>query len=280
LIDYPERESFSHDFDLEPIELSQLTLGWAVGDWTFSWGRFLTPFGQYHLPYFSNRRDDSPFIRSEAILFRETGLLAEYSPDPWRMAVALTNGSDGRDTNSSKAVVARCGVELEGLVAGGSVKWQDGIGSEGQKEYRNHAGIDVLWRSGPWGVAGEVIYDQHGLRRPGLELDEITWGRSLYNRQLNHGWNQPIEGTGYYASLIYADGDRLWTLGYGEYFPEQIGDPIHDAPTRRILAQVHWSWSSHVSSFATTYWENEVPAAQAGRARHGFFALTGVQYAF
>lgn len=280
LVDYPERASFEHNFEIEPFEISQLALDWNCGDWTVTCGRFVTPFGRYHLPLFANNRGDSAFIRSEAVLFRETGIQVAWDPNDWRMVVAMTNGSDGRDTNSSKAVVARCGVDFEHFVGGVSVKWQDGVGSEGQKEFKNHAGFDWLIRRGCWGIAGEFIYDQHGLRRPGLGLDEITWGRSLYNRQLNVGLNQPIGGLGYYSSLIYHDDWRTFTLGYGQFFPDVLGDPIHDTPTERLIGQFQWSWSERVSNFATAFWENEVPNAQAGRTRHGFYLLTGLQYTF
>ncbi len=280
LVDYPERESFQHNFDVETLEISQLSLDWNRGDWTVTCGRFVTPFGRYHLPLFSNNRSDSAFIRSEAILFRETGLQLAWAPNIARMAVAMTNGSDGRDTNSSKAVVARCGVDLEHFVGGVSVKWQDGIGSEGQKQFNNHAGFDWLVRNGRWAVAGEFIYDQYGMRRPGLNLDDIAWGRSLYNRQLNNGLNRPIAGLGYYGSVIYREDWRIWTLTYGQFFPDPIGDPIHDSPTQRLMGQLHWSWSERVSNFTSAFWENEVPAAQAGRTRHGFYLLTGLQYTF
>lgn len=280
LVDYPERESFQHNFEVDPLEISQLVLDWRCDDWTIRSGRFVTPFGRYHLPIFSNLREDTHFLRSEAILFRETGVMLSWDPGLARLDVAMTNGSDGRDTNSSKAVISRCGWESESWVAGCSVKWQDGIGSEGQKEFNNHAGVDWLWRRGRWAIAGEAIYDQHGMRRPGLPLDDITWGRSLYNRQLNIGFNEPIEGWGYYASLIYHDGWRTATIGYGQFFPEQIGEAIHDTATHRLLGQVQWSWTPHISNFATVFWENEVPVAQAGRERHGFYVLTGLQYTF
>jgi hypothetical protein len=280
LVDYPERQSFQHNFDVDPFEISQLSVDWCFGDWTVTAGRFVTPFGRYYYPLFSNNRSDSHFIRTEAILFRETGLQLAWNPSALRTAVAMTNGSDGLDTNSSKAVVARCGVDFEHFVGGVSVKWQDGIGSEGQKQFNNHAGFDWLVRSGCWGLAGEFIYDQYGMRRPGLDLDDITWGRSLYNRQLNIGWNEPMSGVGYYAGVIYHDACQTWTLSYGQFFPESVGDPIHDEPTHRLMGQLHWRCGTHLSHFTSAFWENEVPQAQAGRARHGFYVLTGLQYAF
>jgi hypothetical protein len=280
LVDYAERESFEHNFDVEPFEISQLTIDWSCGDWRATWGRFITPFGRYHLPLFSNARNDAHFVRGEVVLFRETGLLLEYQPRIWRLALAMTNGSDGRDTNSSKGVISRCGFDVENAVGGLSVKWHDGIGSEGQKEFNRYAGFDLLLRSGSWGLASEFVYDQHGMRRPGLDLNEISWGRSLYNRQLNIGWNKPISGVGYYTSLIYHDDCRTWTLGYGQYFPQQIGDPIHDMSTRRVLGQLQQDWSPHLSGFVTSFWENTMPRAQADRPRHGFFVLTGLQYSF
>jgi hypothetical protein len=279
LVDNAVRQSFAHNFDIEPLEISQLTIGWTAGDWTMTWGRFVTPFGRYHFPIFSNSRTDTAFIRSEAVHFRENGLLLEWSPGMHRLAAALTNGSKGLDTNSSKAVVARYGIESEPFVGGISVKWQDGVGSESQKEYVNHVGLDWLLRNRCWGITGEVIYDEYGLRRPGFDLDDITWGRSLYNRQLNAGFEIPIRGVGYYAGLIRYDGRRTWTASYGQFFPESIGDPVQDQTVDRIMGQLQWSWGEHASTYLSTYWETGAEGAFGGRDRKSLYLLAGWQYA-
>ena len=72
----------------------------------------MTPFGRFYYPLYRNNFDDSPFIRSEAILFRETGLLGQWDPEGWVFTAALTNGGFEQDTNSSKALVARAGIDL------------------------------------------------------------------------------------------------------------------------------------------------------------------------
>jgi hypothetical protein len=80
--------------------------------------------------------------------------------------------------------------------------------------------------------------------------------------------------------LIYHDVRQTCTLSYGQFLPQSIGDPIHDESTHRLMGQWHWRCSQHLSHFTSLFWENEVPQAQAGRTRHGFYALTGLQFTF
>lgn len=280
LTDFALRESFANNFDIETLELSQLFVTIGNGDWALDLGRFVTPFGRFVAPTNSNSRFDAPFIRTESILFRETGLQLRYNPGIWRVAAAATNGSDGRDTNSSKAIVARVGIETADLTAGASVKWQDGIGSEGQKEFNNHAGVDAAIYRGRWTFSGEWIYDQYGLRRPGLSLDEIDFGRSIYNRQLNNGLNNPITGNGWYVNAIRQTPRLLLALSYGQFHPELLGDPIHDETTRRFIAKGIYRLSPHLDLLSTTIIENDVEEGQAGRVRRGVAVLLGLQVNF
>jgi hypothetical protein len=280
LRDFPLRESFAHNFEIDTFEISQLYISLGREYWAVDLGRFETPFGRYYEPIFTNARSDAPFIRTESILFRETGLQVRFEPGPLRLAVAVTDGSNGRDTNSSKALIARAGFENETLSTGASVKWQDGVGSETQKEFKNHAGLDLSFRRGIWRVAAEVIYDQYGLRRPGFSLDDIDWGRSIYNRQLNNGLNNPIEGWGWYINLMRQT-DRLTTvIGYGEFRPEAIGNAIHDTDTRRILIKAIRRVNSHLDLIATGLFENSIDNGQAGRLRRGEYILAGLQFRF
>jgi len=76
------------------------------GDFYAAMGRFVTPFGRFYFPNYRNNFDDSPFIRSEAILFRETGLLLQWDPAFGFFNAAVTNGGFQQDANSSKALVA------------------------------------------------------------------------------------------------------------------------------------------------------------------------------
>ena len=302
-VNEPLRKSFAHNFrNLKTFELSQLFLTVGRQNWAVDLGRFVTPFGRYYVPQTNNFRTTdyrfyAPFIRSECILYRETGLQLRYQPGCLRLATAYTNGSNGLDTNSSKAICARVGIETEPCNAGISVKWQDGIGSENQKEFNNYAGFDLMLRRGRWRFSTEWIYNQYGLRRRELTLNDITWGRSLYNRQMNNnGRNVPCQGWGGYMNLIY-ESDR-WTavLEYGEFHPQPISaddppDPtqfpqwdqnrlIHNTITRRGLGQLTWRVNRHLEFINTGFIENRVENAQDGRYRHGFSLLTGMQFHF
>src|SRR5262245_32633080 len=256
LLDTPERRSFAVNFDADPLEISQLYLGARYDDFYMALGRFVTPFGRFYFPNYRNNFDDSPFIRSEAILFRETGLLLQWDPGIWVMQAALTNGSFEQDTNSSKAAVARVGIDQPWYALGMSVKWQDGIGSEVQKEFNNHVGVDAMIRFGSWTLSGEAIYDQYGLRKPGTPLNSITWGRSLYYRDLNNGLDNPINGFGYYVNLGYEC--PLWSLtfNYGEFYPEHIGNPDHDTATHRGLIKFSRHWTPQFETYCVLLLEN------------------------
>jgi len=281
LVDYPLRESFSHNFDIEPLEISQLVIAIERGAWYLGMGRFVTPFGRYYGPTHLNSFADLPFLRSEAILPRETGLVATYQPGALVLTAALVNGGLGRDTNSSKALVARVGWDTDAFVAGASIKAQDGIGSEIQKEYNNHVGLD--WAVRPterWIVWGEIVYDQYGMRHPGFDLDDITWGRSLYNRQLNRAPYEPLTGWGWYANSWWC-GER-WdvVVGFGQFFPDPIGDAIHDADNHRFLGQLIRHVTPHLDWATTVLLENSLDVAFADRPRGGLFLVTGFEFEF
>jgi hypothetical protein len=278
LADTPERRSFAANFDIDPLQISQLYLGARNGDIYMALGRFVTPFGRFYFPNYRNNFDDSPFIRSEAILFRETGLLLQWDPGIWVVQAALTNGSFEQDTNSSKALVARVGIDQPWYALGASVKWQDGNGSEVQKEFNNHAGVDGMIRFGSWTLSSEAIYDQYGLRKPGTPLNSITWGRSLYYRDLNNGFENPITGFGYYLNLGYEG--PLWTLmlNYGEFYPQHIGVPQQDAVTRRGLIKASRHWTPHFETYSVLLLENDLPNSFDHSTRRGTYVIVGCQF--
>jgi hypothetical protein len=278
LVDAPVRRSFSHNFEIDVLSISQLYLAARKDDWVFAAGRFVTPFGRFYFTNYRNNWDDSPFIRSEAILFRETGLLAQWDPEGWCFTAALTNGGPNQDANSSKALVARAGIDRETFAAGASIKVQDGIGSEGQKMYSEHVGLDAMLRRGPWTLSGEIIYDQYGFRRPGFDPDDITWGRSVYFRDLNKAFHEPITGVGYYVNLGYEG--LLWSLAanYGEFYPEELGIREHDTPTRRGIVKASRHWTRHLETYGVLMLENDLPLAFAGHDRRGLYLLAGCQF--
>lgn len=170
-----------------------------------------TPFGRYYSQLWTNQLIDAPFIRTEAILWRETGLLLRWDPGIWVIDAGLFNGHHGRDANSTKGLVARIGAEEENWALGSSVKVQDGFGSENQKTYNNHVGLDAMVRQGRWRLFSEVLWDEYGLRRDDFDPLDIFWEKSIYFRDINKADGVPIQGTGYYvaAGLHRASLDTL-----------------------------------------------------------------------
>lgn len=278
LRDSPFRESWAASFDIEPLQISQLFLGARRGDLYAALGRFETPFGRFYYPLYRNNFDDSPFIRSEAILYRETGLLLQWDPAYWVFTAALTNGGREQDTNSSKALVARVGIDQPWWALGASVKVQDGIGSETQKTFNEHVGVDLMLRRGCWMLSAEAIYDQYGLRNPGTRLNDIFWGRSLYLRDLNKAQDQAIHGLGYYVNVGYEGPFWSLTLNYGEFHPESLGRPAHDTPTRRGLVKAARFWTRHFETYGVVMIENDLGDLFGRVDRSGTYALFGCQF--
>jgi hypothetical protein len=280
LADTPERRSFAANFQTDPLQISQLYMAARHGDFLASLGRFVTPFGRFYFPNYRNRFDDSPFIRSEAISFRETGLLLQWDPGIWVLSAALTNGGFFQDTNSSKALVSRIGIDQPDYALGMSVKWQDGNGSETQKVFSNHDGIDGMLRRGPWTLSSEAIYDQYGLRRAGTPLNDIDWGRSLYYRDYNNTDRQPITGYGYYVNLGYESPAWTLMLNYGEFYPEHINRPKQDVATRRGLIKASRHWTPHFETYSVVMIENDLPDAFDNSTRRGLMVIVGSQFAW
>lgn len=277
LADNPQRRSLLSNFDIEPLQISQLYVGARRGDWYASFGRFVTPFGRFYFPNYRNEFDDSPFIRSDAIKFRETGMLFQWDPEGWVFTTALTNGGWERDTNSSKALVARAGIDLPYFALGSSIKLQDGIGSEGQKTYNEHFGLDAMVRFGSWTLSGEVIYDHHGLRRPGIAPVDIFWGRSLYFRDVNKAFHEPISGVGYYVNLGYEGPSWSLHFNYGDYFPEDIGVPDHDQPVHRGLIKASRFWTPNFETYGIVLVENDRRDSFISYPRQGLDIIFGCQ---
>jgi hypothetical protein len=280
LLDRKERRSYAANYDVDTVEISQLLLGFRREDLEFRVGKMETPFGRTYFPLYSNSRFDAPFIRTEAIRWRETGILVRYDPNWLVCDVAVTNGCDDRDTNSSKALVSRIGIEQERWAGGISLKIQDGIGSEGQKEYNNHVGADLMYRWGIFTLSAEAIYDQYGFRKTTFDPDNIFWGRSIYYRDLNKAREEPITGVGYYFNLGFTNGRWTGVLNYGEYYPESIGNPKHDVINRRAIVKLDYDLAKRLEAYAVVILETSGYMAQCNRPRRGTAILTGVQYTF
>jgi len=274
----PELASYQGNFEVDTIEISQLVLSVRRDNVLVAAGKMVTPFGRAHFPLRTNARLDAPFIRTESILWRETGVLIRYQPGWFVADLALVNGAEDRDTNSSKGVISRVGIEAENWCLGASVKWQDGIGSDDQKAFNNHVGMDCMVRRGRFTLSGEAIYDEYGFRRAGFDPLDITWGRSIYCRDLNYRPFEPITGVGYYVSLGF-EGDRWEScLNYGEFYPQELGHPQHDVTNRRGILKAVYHCTDHLQVYSIVMIENDGYVAQRGRRRKGTVLLAGLQW--
>jgi hypothetical protein len=274
----PELASYQGNWEVDTLEISQLFVSARCEDLYLAVGKMPTLFGRTYFPLLTNARLDAPFIRTESILWRETGVLVRYQPGWLDAEVALVNGCEDRDTNSSKGVISRVGVRTEAFCAGFSVKYHDGIGSVEQKQFKNHVGLDFMLRFGRLTLSGEAIYDEYGFRRPGFDPLDITWGRSIYYRDLHYQRDVPITGIGYYVNLGYeAERWATW-LGYGEFYPQQLGHPQHDVVNRRGIVKAACRLCPHLQVYGAVMIENGGYLAQWNRPRKGTFVLAGLQY--
>ena len=279
LVDTPERVSHRGNFEIDPLEINQMYIEATRGPWSISVGKRWTPFGRFYFPLNTNRLYDAPFIRTEVINFRETGIQLDYRKGWLDLTLACTNGSEDQDTNSSKAGIARLGVNGDWFVFGGSVKWQDGIGSESQKHRDNQVGLDMMVQHGNWCFSAEVTYDEYGFRRYFNPL-EITWHRSIYNRDQYFAGGR-MRGIGYYVNLNYCGPRWTTVLNYGAYAPQQYtGDIIHDRTTYRGYVKGIRHFTPGLDGVMMVMGENDVPIAQAARIRKGLLVYLGMEYRF
>ena len=98
LEDTKERQSYASDFQIDQFAVGKLALVTNYFGWTFKIGKFDTPFGRAYYPIYTNpylstdNSMDEPFIRSEIIQSRETGVLAHYKSGYFVGDIALTDG--------------------------------------------------------------------------------------------------------------------------------------------------------------------------------------------
>lgn len=271
------RAAYHPNFQVSPFEISRLNLQYKRGALTVKLGKAETSFGRTYFPLFTNSRLDSPFIRTEAILWRETGVFMFYEPGVFVLDMAVVNGSEDRDTNSSKAGIIRLGIKGEKWAFGISGKKQDGIGSESQKTYKNHYGIDFMVRLASFVLSGEAIYDEYGFRRNYSEAD-IFWPRSLYYRDTFYKDKTPITGIGGYLDLGYRATNWLAGLSYGEYYPRKIGHPYHDTPIKRSIVKLAYNLTSEFQTYGVGLFENDRREEEWKAVTSRLAVLVGAQY--
>ncbi len=276
----PHIKKYEPFFDVDTFEMSQLHLFISNNrTLAFTVGKIVTPFGRSEYPNLFHWRFDAPFIRSsEVILARETGILFSYTPGKFCFDVAVVNGEREKDTNSTKAIIARIGTgKGRDWEVGLSGKLHDGIGSEYDKTYNNHAGLDFKVRLHPrWILSGELIYDQYGYhQKKGEENSTI----SLYYREIYYN-GEAITGIGGYLDLGYRHDPWDIHVNYGEYHPKKIGNPYHDDPNKRLLVKAVYRILPDIRLFATGMLENERYEEAWRKEQNPYGYLVGFQYDF
>jgi len=272
------REDYLPNFQIDTFSVSKLNIGIRVGNFSCRLGKALTPFGRSYFYQFSNNLNfGSPFIRSEAILWRETGLFLHYKLAFLSFDVAAVNGEENRDTNSGKAGIFRLGAEGGNWAIGISHKVHDGFGSEYQKIYKGHTGFDFFFKIKKFVISGEWITDKYGFHRP-FDEEDIFWGRSLYFRDIHYAYNTPIIGKGGYINLMYETERLIINLNYGEYHPQQIGNPLHDPPIKRWVAKFAFTFAKKVRIYLTGLIENQREEESWSSGAKPFAGLVGVEY--
>jgi len=271
------REQYIQNFNTDRFQISQIFVGFKTGKFEISLGKKNSVFGKDNLLHLTNAGIFQPFIRTESILWWETGVFIGYKSGIFCLDLSIVNGGPDKDTNSSKAAVARAGIELKNISFGASVKLQDGIGSEWQKQYKNHLGIDFSLRSGNFLISAEGIYDEYGFRKE-FDSNEIFWERSLYYRDQFYKLETPITGIGGYVDIQYKTSKILINLNYGEFHPEEIGDPYHDPPVKRIITKLMYNFTREFSFFAGVLIENDRLREPVFSGAEGYAYIAGLKF--
>ncbi len=281
LFNDPERQSYAANFQVDQFEISQLALVTNYGDWTFKAGKFVSPFGRYYFPLYTNAMWDAPFIRSEVIDWRETGILAHYKSGYFVGDIALTNGGENLATNSERSALARVGLESDDWAFGCSGKQGGGVGSEAAKEFQNYFGVDMMFRAGPFQLSSECIYDEYGFGRPGFNPLDITWVKSIYYRDVSSGHQgTPCSGVGYYVNLGYDQQPWNTTLNYGDFYPLYTGTATNQRVQHRGLAKVAFQVAKPLQIYSVLIVENGGYIAQENEKRIPVAVLEGCQFKF
>jgi len=272
------RDGYSANFEVDTLEISRMNLRFDIGRFSITLGKDATPFGRADFPSHTNNLGViAPFIRSEAILWRETGIFLHWENRFLEVDVAAVNGGEDRDTNSGKAGIFRLGFHGRNWHVGASHKIHDGTGSEWQKQYKGHTGIDAMIRFGSFRISGEWIRDRYGFHRP-YDESEIFWARSLYYRDTFLADKTPIKGSGWYGEISYISKKWLIDLSYGEYHPQEIGNILHDLPNKRFTLWLTYRFIPEGRFYLAGLIENDREKEPWSEGAKPFAALAGCEF--
>lgn len=272
------RDDYLANFVVDAVLMSKMNLRFDIGQFRVVIGKAMTPFGRV---YFQSLTNDlnfaAPFIRAEAILWRETGIFLHWENRFMELDIAATNGGENRDTNSGKAGIFRIGFHGGNWRFGASHKIHDGTGSEWQKQYNDHTGLDFMVRFGGLRLFAEWVWDRYGFHRP-FSSDEIFWPRSLYYRDIFFAYKTPLKGKGWYGGINYQSKKWLIDLNYGQYHPQQIGNTLHDRANRRLVVRVAWRFVPEARFYFTGLVENERAKEPWSEGAKPFAVLAGCEF--
>ena len=271
------RQNYLQNFEVEPVALKQLYIQYTGKNFCLGLGKHPTVFGKNHSIPFTNSFFDYPFIRNEAIVNYETGFFFKYLPGIFRFDIAIVNGCENMDTNSSKAGIARIGIETKNLKTGLSIKAQDGIGSEWQKQYNNHVGFDLALTMGNFIISAEIIYDQYGFHKE-FDINDVFWGRSYYYRDIFYQYKTPVKGLGGYLDIQYKTKNFFLELNYGEYYPQKINILLHDDPIKRLIVKSRINLTKDLFIYALGLFENKRDKESLFKGASDYGFLFGLWY--
>ena len=283
LADTPERIWFIDNCTPEPFEFTELYAEASRGDFRMRLGKFPTPFGRYVSPLYTNRRSDAPFLRTEVVHWWETGLSMQWTPGWFVGEVAVVNGCEDLDTNSSKAGIGRLGFDIGFFEGGVSAKVQDGIGSDQQKMYNKQWGLDLALKNDWFRVSCETVWDVYGARRSSFDPTASQWGGSIYYRDVYPGHDEGVEGWGVYFDALARWNSWTINLNYGYYKPEELNlpsTPQHDIAINRTLIKLAYDFTPHFGVYGLTLFETDSYVAQEDRLRRGKSFVCGLEGRF
>ena len=125
-----------------------------------------------------------------------------------------------------------------------------------------------MFRSGPFQLSSECVFDEYGFGRPGFDPMDITWVKSIYYRDVSSGQpGVPCTGIGYYVNLGYADGPWNATLNYGDFYPLYTGTAPDQRVQHRGLVKVAYRFAEPLQIFSVLILENGGYIAQENEVR-------------
>ncbi|MGE0433688.1 MAG: hypothetical protein AB7K09_11910 [Planctomycetota bacterium] len=271
---------YQKNFVVNELEIKEMYLEVGYGDLLFVAGKKATFIGARPMQRaYANDGVDRPFLHTEIIDPTEVGVWAHLTPGCFEFIAGVSNGVEDIDTNSSKAVIARIGVNLPHMRFGVSARLFNRVGSEFQKYYSNYVVGDFMLMRDGWYAGIEVGWDEHGLRRKLTDLSLLDrrsyYGLDVYNGETNPVWGFGIGvAAGYVGQVVRAE------ISLSSYRPEPIGIPTHDAAVFRFLAKLAITpfHSPDVELFAVYIDEPRRPVDPLIQTTRNWFIYTGMQY--